>query len=148
MAVTADNCEKVAEVYLVDGHEVYVDLRSGIETDDQIQAAAERIAEAASQTLAAQAAANVPGYALRQETEEADSVVAPEAQGVDPDAVDAALDPNTVKAGEPDPSVNQDPDVDATPAAEAEARKSDVDLSKVEGTGKDGRVTKADVEDL
>ena len=36
--------------------------------------------------------------------------------------------------------------VDATPAAQAAAEEKGVDLTEVEGTGKDGRVTKADVE--
>lgn len=39
-----------------------------------------------------------------------------------------------------------EPEVEATPAAEALAEEKDVDLTEVEGTGKDGRVTKADVE--
>lgn len=38
------------------------------------------------------------------------------------------------------------PEVEATPAAEALAEEKGVDLAEVEGTGKDGRVTKPDVE--
>lgn len=37
--------------------------------------------------------------------------------------------------------------VDATPAAEELASKEGVDLTQVEGTGAEGRVTKSDVED-
>lgn len=37
-------------------------------------------------------------------------------------------------------------EVDATPAAEALAEEKGVDLSEVDGSGKDGTVTKADVE--
>jgi pyruvate/2-oxoglutarate dehydrogenase complex dihydrolipoamide acyltransferase (E2) component len=38
-------------------------------------------------------------------------------------------------------------DVEATPAARQEAASTGVDLTSVEGSGKDGRVTKADVDD-
>lgn len=37
------------------------------------------------------------------------------------------------------------PDVDATPAALAHAEEMGVDITQVEGTGAEGRVTKADV---
>ena len=36
--------------------------------------------------------------------------------------------------------------VDATPAAEDAAKDAGVDLAEVEGTGKDGKITKSDVE--
>ena len=37
-------------------------------------------------------------------------------------------------------------DIEATPAAQAAAEEAGVDLSTVEGTGSEGRITKADVE--
>lgn len=40
----------------------------------------------------------------------------------------------------------QDQEPEATPAAEKEAEEAGVDLSQVEGTGKGGKITKADVE--
>jgi len=49
----------------------------------------------------------------------------------------------------PEPGYENQLDVteapEATPAAEAEAEKADVKLAEVKGTGKDGKVTKADV---
>lgn len=41
---------------------------------------------------------------------------------------------------------NEEPEVEATPAAEKLADEAGVDLTQVEGTGKDGKVTKPDVE--
>jgi pyruvate/2-oxoglutarate dehydrogenase complex dihydrolipoamide acyltransferase (E2) component len=43
--------------------------------------------------------------------------------------------------------VEEEDEVDATDAAKKLAADSDLDLSQVEGTGKDGRITKEDVED-
>lgn len=44
------------------------------------------------------------------------------------------------------PEDAEEPEVDATPAAAELAEEKGVDLTEVEGTGKDGRVTKPDVE--
>jgi pyruvate/2-oxoglutarate dehydrogenase complex dihydrolipoamide acyltransferase (E2) component len=111
MADPTPEATKVGEVYVIEGAEVHVDLRSPIDPEVQLEQHAHALHRAAQAQLQAAAAANVPGY---QQQINADGT--------------------------------RDGAVDATPAAEEAAAQHDVDLADVEGTGKDGRVTKPDVE--
>jgi pyruvate/2-oxoglutarate dehydrogenase complex dihydrolipoamide acyltransferase (E2) component len=80
--------------------------------------------------------------AEKTEAEESKSLVAPV-----PDAEIGIDDPGEEPEETDDGAEDQAPEVDATPAAEEAAAEREIDLADVEGTGKDGRVTKADVEE-
>jgi pyruvate/2-oxoglutarate dehydrogenase complex dihydrolipoamide acyltransferase (E2) component len=64
--------------------------------------------------------------------------------------IDAAAEATEELKENPDPNADSDEEkqaeVDATDSAKELAAEHEVDLSEVKGTGKDGRITKPDVE--
>jgi pyruvate/2-oxoglutarate dehydrogenase complex dihydrolipoamide acyltransferase (E2) component len=61
--------------------------------------------------------------------------------------VEAAPDPDAVKAKDGAPEPTKAPEIDATDAAADLAKKEGINLSDVKGSGEDGRITIGDVRD-
>lgn len=82
---------------------------------------------------------------VEQPQAEAPENVVEENDAEGPDAVVGEGEPETSDSDEADSFTEKD-DIEATDAAKAKANELGVDLSEVEGTGKDGRITAPDVE--
>ena len=82
--------------------------------------------------------------AIEEDTGTRATLTASEAQALGAPAMEAEA---AADAPAEAPEAEASDEVDATPAAEAKAEELGVDLASVEGSGADGRVTVADVED-
>jgi len=81
---------------------------------------------------------------LAEEGEDVEDVSAPE--GSTEETVEPEAEPSPAPAPAPEPVSSGDAEVKATPTARRMAEASGIDLSRIDGTGPKGKITKSDVE--